>query len=189
MIQMKSLCLMCCVLGLTAWGCGDDSDSGSSDVDARVGAGGQQMGAGSAGDDGMAGEDGEAGETGSAGEMGTAGEEGPEELECMPHNDMCPDGQYCQYTDDGLRCIDDGDVAPDPQNHSEPDCPTGVCSRGGICYDEAPGEPLGGLRCYRPCDPAQVGMAGPDVCMNGRKTCRQATDADGNALPFTYCSY
>ena len=102
---------------------------------------------------------------------------------------MCPEGQYCQYWEGALGCIDDGEVAPDPQNHDEPPCPTGVCSRGGICHDQYPGEALGGFECFRPCDPAQAGIIGAEACQNARKTCRQATDAEGNTLPFAFCAY
>lgn len=101
------------------------------------------------------------------------------EATCLPQADDCPPGEYCQYEDGRLRCVPEGDVAPDPQWHRLPACPDGRCSRGGICmpYDFSD-DPV----CYHPC--------GPEVdCVNGRHTCRPVYDADGVDLGFGLCNY
>ena len=107
--------------------------------------------------------------------------------ECIPHNDMCPEGQYCQYLDGRLQCIDNGDVAPDPQFHRTPSCPTGVCSRGGICYNDHR-DSTREAKCFWVCDPASID-SDERVCMNRRHTCYQAEDTEGNVLPFAICDY
>ena len=117
------------------------------------------------------------------------GGESSDPSECEPHDDQCPEGQYCQYTDGQLRCIDNGDVEPDPQFHSTPICPEGVCSRGGICHDIHRGETLPEPRCFRTCDPASITSTGVSDCDNRRHTCYQAEDAEGQPLPFAICDY
>ena len=109
--------------------------------------------------------------------------------ECIPYDDQCSDGEYCQYFEEGdpLRCIPDGDVVADPGG-SNPECPTGVCSRGGICMPMR--NPFGnGSRfiCYQPCE---VGEDWEDRdCFNGRHTCWPALGADGEELSFGICDY
>jgi len=104
---------------------------------------------------------------------------------CLPYDDRCPDGEYCQHVDgEGLRCIPDGDVVPDPDHHSPPVCPSGVCSRGGICVADPRGGAAGGLRCFDPCDPADA-----RGCHNGRHTCREALGPGGAPLGFGVCDY
>ena len=196
--------LLVCLLASVFWGCGEDADTepgegGAEGTGGVVGAGGAGGMAGAAGAGGMAGAGGAGGMAGAAGAGGMAGaggvggtageggEGGAMVPDCVPHDDMCPEAQYCQYTDGRLQCIDNGDVVPDPQFHYTPECAMGVCSRGGICHDRRPGEVLGGLNCYWVCDPADVGGRGD--CPNGRHTCFQATDAEGSPLPFAICDY
>ena len=170
---------------LLLWGCAEDAQPDSS----AGGAGGEAGTAGAGGEAGAGSAGGGAGMAGAGGEAGMAGAGGAAMSDCLPHDDMCPEGQYCQYTEGRLRCIADGDVAPDIQNHNPPDCPTGVCSRGGICHDRYPGEALGRLRCYVLCDPSNAGISGPSVCANGRHTCHQAVDQSGQELPYAVCDY
>ena len=113
--------------------------------------------------------------------------------ECLPTDDSCPEGQYCQYRDRRLTCIDNGAVEPDPQFHSAPPCPDGTCSRGGICFSDTgtfSSDPSD-ARCFETCDPGFVGMScsEPGCCTNGRHTCWQAFDEDGESLPFGLCHY
>ncbi len=106
---------------------------------------------------------------------------------CSPHDDQCSEGQYCQYLEGRLRCIDNGEVEPDPRFHSTPNCPTGVCSRGGICYQVHRSGTLQAPQCFWVCDPVSIGSKGD--CPNGRHTCYQAEDAEGQPLPFAICDY
>ena len=116
-----------------------------------------------------------------------AGEERVMMSDCTPHDDQCPEGQYCQYLEGQLRCIDNEEVEPDPQFHYTPNCPTGVCSRGGICHQVYRGEILPEPRCFWTCDPVSAGSRGD--CPNVRHTCYQAEDAEGQLLPFAICDY
>lgn len=109
---------------------------------------------------------------------------------CIPWDDACPDGQYCQLVDEELTCIPDGDVRPDP-GASNPPCPDGVCSRGGICMPNR--DAFGGdLICYQPCN---VGLNAPDErpgnadCFNGRHTCWPVEGPDGSTRAFGLCAY
>lgn len=120
----------------------------------------------------------------------TAADAGASLEPCVPWDDMCPEGQYCQYVDDVLRCIDEGTVEPDPGG-SNPPCPEGVCSRGGICMPNR-GSFGGDLICYQPCnvglnDPN--GLPGNADCFNGRHTCWPVEGPDGAPLSFGLCEY
>jgi hypothetical protein len=108
---------------------------------------------------------------------------------CVPYADDCPEGEYCQYVDDTLRCIAEGDVVPDPGG-TNPVCPTGVCSRGGICMpmrDPFGSGPPSPLICYQPCD---HNLEREDThCLNGRHTCWPAAGPEGEPLSFGICDY
>ena len=106
---------------------------------------------------------------------------------CIPWDDQCPEGTYCQYADGDLRCVAEGDVIPDPGGNN-PECPTGVCSRGGICMPEQTEFGFGDGRfiCYQPCDATQE--RGETGCFNGRHTCWPAFDGD-DPLAFGVCAY
>ncbi len=110
---------------------------------------------------------------------------GPDE--CIPYDDTCPDGTYCQYVSGALRCVVEGDIIPDPGGNN-PDCPAGTCSRGGICMpDRSPfATDDGRLICYQPCDATQEREE--TGCFNGRHTCWPAFDGD-QALTFGLCAY
>jgi hypothetical protein len=111
------------------------------------------------------------------------------EVACIPYADECPEGEYCQYMDDALVCIPEGDVVPDPLR-TNPECPTGVCGRGGICMlqrDPFGNEPSARLICYQPCDPRLEGAESD--CRNGRHTCWPVAGPEGEPLSFGICEY
>ena len=181
------------IFSVALWGCVDDEESDDAGMAGMTGAGG--AGGMAAAGGAMAGA---GGAGGLVGEGGAGGEGGTVSPDCLPYDDMCPDGQYCQYQDDGLRCIDNSDVVAGATGNW-PDCPEGACSRGAICLEaSATGVDSGAgdeLRCYPACAPQFIGTIGascgdmPGCCHNGRHTCHQATDENGDALAFGVCRY
>jgi hypothetical protein len=104
---------------------------------------------------------------------------------CNPLSDECAIGEYCQLEEDALLCVPETDVVPDPGNNNPP-CPSGRCSRGGICMPSDGGFGAAFI-CYQPCDPTQDW--GETGCFNSRHTCWPAEDSTGEPLPFGLCAY
>jgi hypothetical protein len=96
--------------------------------------------------------------------------------DCVPYNDTCPAGSYCQYLDGRTQCVTAGDVARDEL------CNDGArCQRGSICLY---GGDLYGDSCQQPCP-----LDKPRPCQNGRHTCFVAVGPEGEPLPFGVCRY
>lgn len=115
----------------------------------------------------------------------------PPQEQCIPYDDQCAEGEYCQYFTEGdpLRCIAEGDVEPDPGG-TNPECPTGVCSRGGICMPQR--NPFGDdppvrFICYQPCELDEEWE--DRDCWNSRHTCWPVEGPDGEPLSFGICEY
>lgn len=99
--------------------------------------------------------------------------------DCVPYDDQCPEGTYCQYEAGRLTCVAEGE--PEYDHHTPPPCPEGRCQRGAICMrHEHDRQPF----CYQPCD---VNADSRD-CSNGRHTCWPAEDGD-TQLSFGICNY
>jgi hypothetical protein len=96
--------------------------------------------------------------------------------DCVPYDDKCVTGTYCQYFEGRTRCLEEGPIARD-----EP-CGNERCQRGSICMF---GSSLYGNLCQQPCPLDDVDFR----CDIGRHTCFPATDDAGMALPFGVCRY
>jgi len=95
--------------------------------------------------------------------------------ECVPYDDACATGTYCQYVDGRTQCVAEGDT---PREELCND--SGRCQRGSIClYSSSYGD-----ACQQPC--ALDGSVG---CLVGRHTCFVAVGDSGEELPFGVCRY
>jgi hypothetical protein len=93
--------------------------------------------------------------------------------ECLPYDDMCEAGEYCEYTGGRIRCV----AVPTSGGRVGGPCSTaGRCQRGGICItvnNEA--------KCYEPCNPDAA------ACSNPSQSCVRQTSLQGQDLPFGIC--
>ena len=96
--------------------------------------------------------------------------------DCVPYEDNCAAGTYCQYFEGRTRCLEEGLIARDER------CGNERCQRGSICM---PGSNLYGNLCQQPCPLDDVDFR----CDITRHTCFRATDDAGMALPFGVCRY
>lgn len=91
--------------------------------------------------------------------------------ECLPYDDMCEMGEYCEYTGGRIRCVDVG------TGRRGGSCDVRQrCEKGSICItvnNEA--------RCYEPCDPVAPS------CSNSSHSCEQQTSLQGKPLIFGIC--
>jgi hypothetical protein len=97
--------------------------------------------------------------------------------ECVPYDDTCPPGRYCQYLDGRTQCVAEGDVGRDELCNDG-----GRCQRGSICLY---GSNLYGDSCQQPCDLDQP----YGECFIGRHTCFVGVGPDGEELSFGVCRY
>jgi len=109
--------------------------------------------------------------------------------ECLPSDDMCPTGEYCEYTSGRLQCVAEGTFSSPLQADPLTECPDGVCARGFVCMVDARSSSR--ATCYQACT---LGLdAEPEFevrdCTNGRHTCAPAIGDDGVRLPFGLCYY
>lgn len=95
--------------------------------------------------------------------------------ECIPYEDDCAEGLYCQFVDGRTQCIPEGAVARDET------CEEDLCERGSICMFA---DSLYGKQCQQPCN-----LAEDLPCDIGRHTCFVAVDDDGQELEFGVCRY
>jgi hypothetical protein len=95
-------------------------------------------------------------------------------MECVPFNDMCPAGQYCEIVSTAGTggCVP---LAMMPAAIGQP-CQPGTCARGGICLNLG-----GGATCQPACDPAN----GMGCAMN--QACTPIGGPNGMPLPFGVC--
>lgn len=111
------------------------------------------------------------------------------EAECLPSDDMCPVGEYCEYTSGRLQCMAEGMFSPPLQTDPLTECADGICARGYACMVDA----RGGTRslCYPVCTLAiDAPVMDPFLgCSNGRHTCVPAIGDGGERLPFGLCYY
>jgi hypothetical protein len=107
----------------------------------------------------------------------SASTEGDAESACVPYDDTCPAGEYCQYIDGRTQCVAEGTLVREERCNGE------GCQRGSICMPDDNGS--GSKRCQQPCDLT----AGPTPCFIGRHTCFPAIGDDGEALSFGVCAY
>ena len=106
---------------------------------------------------------------------GTAGESPPVD-ECVPYDDTCPAGRYCQYLDGRTQCVTEGAIARDQL------CNDGArCQRGSICLY---GSDLYGDSCQQPCP-----LDKPNECQIRRHTCFVAVGPESERLSFGVCRY
>ena len=96
--------------------------------------------------------------------------------ECVPYDDTCAPGTYCQYVGGRTQCVDEGDV---PRDESCND--SGRCQRGSICL---PSSDTFGDSCQQPC-----ALDESVKCFIGRHTCFVAVGDDGEELSFGVCRY
>lgn len=109
--------------------------------------------------------------------------------ECLPSDDMCPAGEYCQYTSGRLQCVMEGEFSSPLQGDPLTECPDGVCARGFMCMVDARGSER--PTCYQVCSlalDAEPVFSSSD-CTVGRHTCAPAIGDDGERLPFGLCYY
>jgi hypothetical protein len=113
-----------------------------------------------------------------AGAGGGAPGEAPLEspAECVPYEDTCAPGRYCQYVDGRTQCVAEGVVARDAGCNGG-----GRCQRGSICLY---GSEFYGDSCQQPCS-----LDGRYKCFIGRHTCFVAQGPEGEALSFGVCRY
>jgi len=96
--------------------------------------------------------------------------------DCVPYDDTCPTGSYCQYLDGHTQCVAEGDIARDEL------CNDGArCRRGSICLH---GSDLYGDSCQQPCS-----LDKQYACFIGRHTCFAAVSPEGEPLSFGVCRY
>lgn len=95
--------------------------------------------------------------------------------ECLPYDDDCIEGHYCQFVDGRTQCIPEGRVLRDAP------CEEDLCERGSICMFA---DSLYGNHCQQPCN-----LAEERPCDIGRHTCFVAVDDDGRELGFGVCRY
>jgi len=94
--------------------------------------------------------------------------------DCVPYNDMCPQGQHCEIISNAGEkgCVDDGPTAIGGN------CSSGAaCMRGGICVNLD-----GAAKCYEPCDPANV-MS----CSDPMARCGGELSSGGMGFGFGVC--
>ena len=97
-------------------------------------------------------------------------------IDCVPYEDNCAPGSYCQYVDGRTQCVLEGVVA------REEGCNGGDrCQRGSICLY---GSEFYGDWCQQPCS-----LDERYKCFIGRHTCFVAEGPEGEALPFGVCRY
>jgi hypothetical protein len=91
--------------------------------------------------------------------------------ECLPFNDMCRRGQYCEDSGGRLQCL--------PQGMAEVGeaCPTNRCEKGAICVFMN-----GNGLCYEPCD-HQAQMS---TCSTAGETCQEVTEG-GRSMHYGIC--
>jgi hypothetical protein len=102
--------------------------------------------------------------------------ESPSTDECVPYDDNCPTGSYCQYLDGRTQCVAEGEVVRDALCNDG-----GRCKRGSICLY---GSSLYGDSCQQPCS-----LDGQYKCFIGRHTCFVAMGAEDEELSFGVCRY
>lgn len=95
--------------------------------------------------------------------------------ECIPYDDRCPAGTYCQYVDGRTRCVEEGEVPRDEVCNE-----SGRCQRGSICLY---GSDIYGDSCQQPCHLTE------GSCDISRHTCFVAVGDEGEELPFGVCRY
>lgn len=96
--------------------------------------------------------------------------------ECVPYDDTCPAGSYCQYLDGRTQCVTEGAVARDQL------CNGGArCQRGSICLY---GSDFYGDSCQQPCS-----LDKQYECTIRRHTCFVAVGGAGERLSFGVCRY
>jgi hypothetical protein len=104
------------------------------------------------------------------------GAPGESPTDCVPYDDTCPTGSYCQYVDGRTQCVAEGAIARDEL------CNDGArCHRGSICLY---GSDRYGDSCQQPCS-----LDEQYKCTNGRHTCFVAEAPDGERLSFGVCRY
>ena len=95
---------------------------------------------------------------------------------CVPYDDTCSPGSYCQYVDGRTQCVAEGVVARDAGCNGG-----GRCQRGSICLY---GSEFYGDSCQQPCS-----LDEQYKCFIGRHTCFVAQGPEGEALSFGVCRY
>ncbi len=96
--------------------------------------------------------------------------------DCVPYDDKCPPGSYCQYLDGRTQCVAEGNVARDDR------CNDGArCQRASICLF---GSDLYGDICQQPCS-----LDNTYECFISRHTCFVAVGDEGAQLSFGVCRY
>jgi len=110
------------------------------------------------------------------GDEGTATTTGPTDSdECIPYDDDCAEGHYCQYVDGHTQCIPEGEVQRDDP------CDDALCQRGSICmYADS----IYGNHCQQPCN-----LEEQWPCDLPRHTCFVAQDDEEQQLWFGVCRY
>ena len=106
----------------------------------------------------------------------STGSESPLVDECVPDDDTCPTGSYCQYLEGRTQCLAEGAVARD-----QPCNDGGRCQRGSICLY---GSELYGDSCQQPCS-----LDKQNQCLNRRHTCFVAVGPESEQLSFGVCRY
>jgi hypothetical protein len=96
--------------------------------------------------------------------------------DCVPYDDTCAAGRYCQYLDGRTQCVTEGGVARDELCNDG-----GRCLRGSICLH---GSELYGDSCQQPCR-----LDKPNECQLTRHTCFVAVGPEGERLSFGVCRY
>ena len=119
---------------------------------------------------------------------------GTEEM-CIPYNDQCSEGRYCQYQNEQLLCIESEGIELDGTGNT-PLCINNRCGRGLVCLNpEWVGDFAGEPRCYQPCAPEFIDQAGAECsdelgcCLVGRHTCFPVISETGDSLSFGACHY
>lgn len=93
---------------------------------------------------------------------------------CIPWNDMCVAGQYCEYTggSNNFGCVPEGTSQPGAACTQQ-----NPCMKGGMCLN------LGqGAQCQKPCDPQ-----GGTGCTPNTEVCIGLIDQNNQPLPFGVC--
>lgn len=95
--------------------------------------------------------------------------------ECVPYDDTCSSGKYCQYLEGRTQCVAEGGLARDET------CNGARCQRGSICMF---GGGSYGDVCQQPCS-----LDGTYECSLTRHTCFAARGDEGQQLSFGVCRY
>ena len=91
--------------------------------------------------------------------------------ECLPFNDQCENGKYCEYSGGKIRCLDEG-----TGQRGGPCDIRGRCQRGSICITVD-----GDASCYEPCNPESPS------CSDASKSCVRQNSLSGSPLVFGIC--